>query len=156
RFERGAIEIRLVDIQECPAADVAIAELLIAAIRALAEERWVALADLQRLEVEPLHNTLLACIQHGERAPITHEPLLAALGAPPARPVAAGEIWQTLAEALLPADSSSWVPLRTIFARGTLSTRIARALGEAPDRAPLHRVYTQLADCLRDGAMFDA
>ena len=154
RFERGAIEIRLVDIQECPAADVAIAELLIATIRALAEERWVPLADLERLEVEPLHETLLACIRDGENALITHEPLCAALGA--GARVRAGDLWATLAGVLLPADTPSWAPLRTIFTRGTLATRLVSALGEAPDRAALHREYTRLADSLREGTMFVA
>lgn len=155
RFERGAIEIRVVDLQESPAADVAIAELLIATIRALVEGRWVSLGELQRLEVAPLHEALLACIREGEKARITHEPLLAAVGAPSARAAGAGEVWQNLAEALLPANSAAWPALRTIFDRGTLSARLRRALGSAPDRASLLRVYTRLADCLRDGAMFD-
>jgi Uncharacterized conserved protein len=36
RFDRGAIEIRLVDIQECPNADIAIVELEIATLKAIA------------------------------------------------------------------------------------------------------------------------
>lgn len=156
RFERGAIEIRVVDLQESPAADVAIAELLIAAVRGLAEERWVSLAELQRLEVEPLHEALLACIRAGEHARIAHEPLLAAMGARAgARAPGAGELWQRLAEALLPVDSAAWPALRMIFDRGTLSTRLCRALGANADRARLRRVYGELADCLRGGVMFD-
>ena len=37
---RGAIEIRLIDIQECPLADLAICHLLVETIRALTEEHW--------------------------------------------------------------------------------------------------------------------
>ena len=40
RFDRGAIEIRLVDIQECPNADIAIAELEIATLKAIVNGRF--------------------------------------------------------------------------------------------------------------------
>ncbi len=39
RFDRGAIEIRVLDVQECPAADLAVAGATIAVVRALVEER---------------------------------------------------------------------------------------------------------------------
>jgi hypothetical protein len=35
RFDRGAIEIRVIDIQECPSADLAIAELIVAVLKAM-------------------------------------------------------------------------------------------------------------------------
>src|SRR5690349_16960340 len=40
RFDRNAIEIRLCDTQECPRADLAIAAVIAAVVRALYEERW--------------------------------------------------------------------------------------------------------------------
>ena len=45
RFDRGAIEIRLVDIQECPNADVAIAELEIATLKAIANGKFLGSAQ---------------------------------------------------------------------------------------------------------------
>ena len=42
RFDRGAIEIRLVDIQECPNADIAIAELEIATLKAIVNGKFAA------------------------------------------------------------------------------------------------------------------
>ena len=42
RFDRGAIEIRLVDIQECPNADIAIAELEIATLKAIVNGKFTA------------------------------------------------------------------------------------------------------------------
>ncbi|MFT3885787.1 MAG: glutamate-cysteine ligase family protein [Flavobacteriales bacterium] len=41
RFDRGTIEIRVIDIQECPAADLAIAEMIVATVRAMVAGRWV-------------------------------------------------------------------------------------------------------------------
>ena len=149
RFDRGSIEIRVVDVQECPAADVAIAGLLIGVVRALCEQRWVSLAELRGLEVEPLHEALLDCIRDGERARIRHEPLLRALGTPESE-IESGELWSRLARATVGVDEA----LSVIFGRGTLSTRVRRALGAAPDRGALRRVYAELADCLRYGRMF--
>ena len=40
RFDRGAIEIRVIDIQECPAADLAIAELIVATLKAMVAGTW--------------------------------------------------------------------------------------------------------------------
>ena len=42
RFDRGAIEIRLVDIQECPNADIAIVELEIATLKAIVNGKFAA------------------------------------------------------------------------------------------------------------------
>ncbi|MFG0285547.1 MAG: glutamate-cysteine ligase family protein [Phycisphaerales bacterium JB039] len=149
RFDRGSIEIRVVDVQECPAADIAIAGLLIGVVRALCEQRWISMAELRALEVEPLHDALLGCIREGERAKIRHAPLLRALGAQEAE-VEAGELWSRLARATVGEDEA----LAVIFSRGTLSTRMRRSLGAGPDRGALRRVYAELADCLRDGRMF--
>ncbi len=40
RFDRGAIEIRVLDIQECPAADIAIGSLMVSVLQSLCSERW--------------------------------------------------------------------------------------------------------------------
>ncbi|WP_407442864.1 glutamate-cysteine ligase family protein [Fibrobacter sp.] len=45
RFDRGAIEIRLVDIQECPNADIAIAEMEIATLKAIANGKFLTTAQ---------------------------------------------------------------------------------------------------------------
>lgn len=40
RFSRGSIEIRLIDIQECPMADIAIASAVVGTLQALVREHW--------------------------------------------------------------------------------------------------------------------
>ena len=157
RFDRGSIEIRVVDVQECPAADVAIASLLIGTIRALVEERWVSMEALRGLEVEPLHKALLDCIRDAERARVRHAPLLRALGEQ-ANEVEAGTLWARLASEALGGcdDPTRDGPLDVILEQGTLSTRLGRALGADPDREALRRTYGELADCLRDGRMYRA
>jgi len=162
RFDRGAIEIRLIDIQECPAADIAVAALVSAVVQALCEERWAPLKALLAIPDEPLVEALSGGIRHGERAVIEDPALLSALGLPehgPHRPVPAGEVWRRLARELLPpgtADREGWDgALDTIFRQGTLSTRILRALGPGPDSKAMRRVYRRLQTCLASGIVFD-
>src|SRR5690606_16820386 len=45
RFDRNAIEIRVIDLQECPKADVAIAVFIIEVLRLLVSEELVSLQD---------------------------------------------------------------------------------------------------------------
>ncbi|MCA9678459.1 MAG: glutamate--cysteine ligase, partial [Myxococcales bacterium] len=71
RFERGAIEIRLLDVQETPRADLAIALLVTAAVRALVDERWRPLAEVERCATDELVAVLHATIAAGERAVLT-------------------------------------------------------------------------------------
>ncbi len=157
RFERSAIEIRVLDVQECPRADLAIAALASAAVEALARERWASLAELKAAPLEPLSRQLEQCIRLGEQAPVEDPRLLALFGAPPGR-WSAGDLWRRLYDELLPSGSARRAAFRaeldTILTRGPLARRILAALGPAPAPGRLREVYGELADCLLEGRMF--
>jgi gamma-glutamyl:cysteine ligase YbdK (ATP-grasp superfamily) len=150
RFERGAIEIRVLDIQECPAADLAVAGLVIATVRALVEERWMSFADQCRIPTAPLAELMKAAIGDAETTRIWEPRLLAAFGGSGAV-VRAGELWGRLAAELLPDGDPAADLARRIVAAGTLATRLSATLGETPDRARLRATWGDLADHLRDG-----
>lgn len=150
RFDRGAIEIRVIDIQECPSADIAVVRLVSAAVRALAEERWSSSASQREAGTEPLHAALIETIRAAEGATIRDACLLSAFGAD--TPVRAGDLWCRLAEELCPGDPA----VSELVRAGTLSTRIRRAAGQSPDRRRLHAVYAELTDCLARGETFRA
>lgn len=157
RFGRGSIEIRVIDSQECPRADLAVAALTVAALKLLVSERWAPLAELQALAVEPLAALLRRSIRDGERAEVADTGLLRVLGLPGA-PVPAGRVWRHLADAagaegLL--DDGAWdEPLAVLLGEGPLARRILAALGPDPDRRDLERVYRRLCACLAAGEMF--
>lgn len=151
RFDRGAIEIRVMDVQECPAADLALVRLVCAAVQALTEERWSDAAAQRSLETGALHAELLGCIREAEAWTVRHGPLLAALGLPD-RPTPAAELWKTLADRLRPDDPT----LHAILRAGTLATRMRRAAGPAPSRDALRALAAELADCLAEGTLFRA
>jgi len=153
RFDRGAIEIRVLDIQECPLADMAIAVLVTEVVRVLVDQRWSGLEDQKSLDTEALHDVLLATTRGGEDAAIRDRKLLTTVGIN-CDQVSAGDLWRTLLEAVLP-DNPTWTPLlERILQAGTLSTRIRAALPEDPSRSDLRACYTELADCLHAGALF--
>ncbi len=154
RFDRDTIEIRLLDVQECPAADLAIAALIVAVLKALTAESWGSLAEQQLWEIEPLEAILLATIRDGETALIDDRRYLATFGYPGDR-ATAGELWRSLAQRLLPPkEEEFWGPLATILQQGPLARRLLRALGEAPAPERICETYRELCTCLQEGRMF--
>lgn len=166
RFDRGAIEIRVIDVQETPRADLAVAVLVEATLKLLASGHWSSLRRQQAWPAEPLAEILLRTIQHADLANIEDADYLALFGLDRAS-MPAGELWSHLLDE---ASSAGWVrepwrsTLREMIDLGTLSRRIGRALGQtpgedadaAPDRDAILDVYRRLADCLRSGRLFRA
>lgn len=154
RFDRNAIELRVIDVQECPQADLAIAAAATAVIRALYDAAWSPLAAQQAFGTDALAAILLACIRDAEQALIDDAGYLRLLGLAE-RPWRAGKIWQHLIETASPTQSASWrEPLRVILEQGPLARRILRALGADCSHAHLQSVYGELCDCLEAGRMF--
>lgn len=155
RFERGAIEVRVLDVQECPAADVAIAGAIVGVLRAMVGERWQALADQQAWPVEPLARILDAVIVDGEQALIDDRDYLAAFGWSDG-PTIAGRLWRHIAGSLGLEGTGRGEPLGVILDEGPLARRILAAIDGSVELPRLREVYTGLADCLRDGRVFRA
>ena len=156
RFDRNALEIRVIDMQECPQADLAIAALTSAVVRALYSGRCSTLQGQRRIATARLEEILLACIRDADRAVIDNAEYLALLGFPQHR-CDANELWRHLFAAsgedtLLTEESR--VALDTILTRGPLARRILRALGKGFERPQLASVYLELCDCLAQGRMF--
>lgn len=157
RFARDTIELRILDMQECPRADIAIASAVVAVLKALVEGRFAPAADLAEWGIDPLEEIFLATVRDGEEAQIGDLRYLEAFGLP-GRPCSAGELWGHLAETLLPVDPGNNGTARNvldeILARGTLARRIVRALGKSPSLDRIRTVYRKLCDCLAGGRMF--
>ncbi len=139
RFDRGTIEIRVLDVQECPAADVAICAAIVAVLRALVEERWTSWADQKAWTIERLAPIFQSTVRDGEQATISDVAYLKALGCDagpkgsPAGPQTAGQLWRRLLErtAALESIGDAQVKqaLRVLIEHGSLARRILQALG---------------------------
>jgi gamma-glutamyl:cysteine ligase YbdK (ATP-grasp superfamily) len=155
RFGRGAIEIRVIDAQECPTADLAVVAAIVEAVRALTEGRLSERALEQDPPTETLARVLERAITDGERARVDERSLLRILGVRKDA-LALGELWARLLDAYPPDDPErEWTAaLQTILDRGPLARRLLAAAGGAPDRESLRRVAEALCGCLVDNAPF--
>lgn len=155
RFDRNTIEVRVLDMQECPAADMAICGLLAAVLKALVQERWAGLGAQQSFPADILEGIFRQAIVEGERTRIADRNYLGAFGLQQSESTA-GEIWDRLVEEL-PLQDAGWQgPLEVILRQGSLSRRILAALGAEITRQNLHRVYEKLCACLEEGELFQA
>ena len=152
RYDRGALEIRVVDVQECPAADAALAAGLVQVLARLIGETWSPLAEQQALSTETLAVQLWACARAGERAPVTDPGLLACYGL--AHAVEAGELWSHALGGMERLTRPQRDTLRLMLERGTLAGRLLQALGPDPDHGRQLETWQRLAACLAEGALF--
>jgi gamma-glutamyl:cysteine ligase YbdK (ATP-grasp superfamily) len=151
RFVRDAIEIRVIDTQEHPGADLAIAALTVAAVRSLVEERHVGFAEQLAFPSEPLEAALLTAIRDGERAPVD-ERLARVFGVD--RATCAATVWRDVwRRELQPLPGSAeWRgPLEAIFEHGPLARRVLTALERG---RTVWDIYHELCECLRAGKSF--
>ncbi len=169
RFGRGSIEIRVIDVQESPAADLALVALAVGSLRLLTEERLSPLSLQQGMAVPELASVFLGSIREGERTVVRDGAYLKALGLG-SKGASAGEIWwhllEEIARAGFLAQEGQESRLRALLRRGPLARQMLRALGlqEVPDQNPsvspsrerLVELYRTLAGCLRDGEIFVA
>ena len=157
RFDRYAIEIRVIDTQECSQADFAIAAATTDILRTLYDEIHAPLAEQQAIETDVLVEIMHACIRSAEEAVITNAEYLRLLGFPDRRGDA-GELWRHLigsnrwnqSEQREPARQS----LQIMLDHGPLARRIKRAVGPECSKKRLVEVYKKLCDCLEAGTMF--
>ncbi|MCB9896948.1 MAG: glutamate--cysteine ligase [Planctomycetes bacterium] len=158
RFDRYAIEIRVLDIQECPAADIAVASAIIAVLRALVAETWMVLEQQKSWDTLRLAAIFDAVTETSDRTRIDDADYCGAFGVAPG--TAARVLWRALLDAVWPKGSEgdlAWRPwIDAILEHGTLAHRIVAATGDRPDRAKLHAVYGELCDCLHEGRGFRA
>ena len=157
RFDRGAIEIRVIDIQECPAADVAVLQTTVAVLEALVAEKWSDTDSQRNLSVERLYTVLCAAIRDGEQALITDSEYLRLFGITE-NACRVGDVWRHLVHASPPVlDSTTEPALEMILNQGTLSRRILdriQAANGAAFQQSVKEIYSELADCLTEGQSF--
>jgi carboxylate-amine ligase len=126
RFDRNAIEIRVLDIQEKPAADIAICETIVAILKLLVSQNWTSYAEQQSIPTDMLARVLDATSRDAEQTIIDSPQLLRQFGCNDAS-ITAAELWRRLGEPIVP-QISQRSALQTILESGPLARRIQRAV----------------------------
>ncbi len=157
RFDRSAIEIRVLDIQECPLADLAIASAIIGVLKRLFVEAWVDLRTQQAMGLRELEAIFLATLRDAEQALIDDQAFLRLFQFPERR-CTARELWYHLLETAAlgtPEELKIWQSsLDTILQHGPLARRILSAVGKDCRRSYLAQVYRELCNCLSENRLF--
>ena len=154
RFDRGAIEIRIVDIQECPGADLAVVALITELVKSLVKEKWISFDIQQSFDTDDLHEVLKGTVKNASQYVIANTEYLKAWGVNNA--VTGGEFWQMIHEKLSGNSALyEWNDLlQILISQGTLAERIMRALAGDYSRDNLKVVYSAVANSLRSDELF--
>ncbi|MBL0740295.1 carboxylate-amine ligase [Chryseolinea lacunae] len=155
RFDRGSIEIRIMDIQECPSADLAVVSFVIELIKALVAGKFIDHEAQMKWKTEVLAQLLDQTVEKGQQAIIANAEYLALLGMP-AKAATAQEILKHLVERMIAQGKlGEWKkPLDVILEDGPLAQRMVKATGAEPTHERVVEVYKQLAQCLAANEMF--
>ena len=156
RFDRGAVEIRLVDIQECPDADIAIAEWEVAVLKGLAEGAFASENEIRALDTDALAKILLDTSHVAEKTVISDCNYLKIWGID-ASEITAKELVLKITEKVKNKISShSQELLQKMFKRGTLASTLVKNVGANPDHDDFVYEYGKLAHCLAENRLYEA
>ncbi len=147
RFERNSIEIRLIDTQECPSMDSAVAAAVFFLARGLTEGFFCPPRALRSLSTEMLDSILKKTARSGGETIIDEGEYLSVFGLG-GKPRRASMVWRLLIESLMEhyAELRSFRPrLELITEKGTLSARIIEGCRGSSSREDIAGVYRDLA-----------
>lgn len=154
RFDRNAIEIRVIDIQECPKADIAIAVFVIEVLKLLVYNSFTSLTSQKDWHQNELAGILNKIIKEGENYEITNFGYLEELGL--GDHCLVKDVWKHLYEHVKNNIAPHYKEaLEVILNKGTLATRIEKALNDDMSPENITMVYKKLADCLQSNILFD-
>ncbi|WP_417872568.1 glutamate-cysteine ligase family protein [Xanthomarina gelatinilytica] len=153
RFDRNAIEIRLVDIQESPKADMAICVLIIEVLKLLVNKKLAPIQQQKKWLKQELFNVLNPTIKDAENYHISNLDYLNLFLIH--ETVSVKNLWKHLyGLAKDQIHETHHESIETILNEGTLATRILNAVGTDFTEAKIKNVYSRLADCLQKNTVF--
>ncbi|MHA7843290.1 MAG: glutamate-cysteine ligase family protein [Winogradskyella sp.] len=153
RFDRNAIEIRLMDIQECPKADIAICTLVIEVLKAIIDKQFCTLQAQKLWTKQDLFLILDDGIKNAENSIIENIPYLKLFGLNKVSTM--NDVWKHLYKKVKPQiHKNHHESIELILEEGTLSTRLLKAIENNVSEAHIIKVYQKLQSCLIENKMF--
>jgi carboxylate-amine ligase len=153
RFDRNAIEIRVIDLQECPKADVAVAVLIIEVLKLLVSEELIALEDQKKWHEEDLLQIFNGVIRDAENCQISNAAYLDVFDLQ--ENATAAELWKKLFRRVESRISVKHKEnIEFILENGSLSKRILKSLRQDFSEENIEKTYRNLAFCLAENKFF--
>lgn len=157
RFDRGSIEIRIMDIQECPSADLSIVKLVVETIKCFVSEKFLDIESQMKWKTETLAQMLDQTTVKAQDVVIDNEEYLKVFGYPDKK-ATVRDLWQFIFQRLIRIGTDSLGntnhEIEVILKEGTLAQRILRALGKDHSKENISGVYRLLCGCLAQNKMF--
>ncbi|PKD17089.1 glutamate--cysteine ligase [Salegentibacter salinarum] len=153
RFDRNAIEIRVIDVQECPKADMAIAIFIIECLKLLVSEDLIAIDEQKKWHENELFEIFDAVIKDAENTKINNKEYLKIFGLSQA--IEIKEIWRILfSKVKRNIAEKHQESIKFLLNNGSLSTRILKSLNDDFSEGNIQKTYFKLADCLEENKFF--
>jgi gamma-glutamyl:cysteine ligase YbdK (ATP-grasp superfamily) len=154
RFDRRAIEIRVIDSQESPQADLAVAHAVATLVRLLVAGRFGDAAALRAWDTETLRDLFFDAVRDADRAAV-REPAYAALfGLSPVHDRTFGDLWKQLFGMSEFAHPSFRRFQRHWCQHGPLARRLVARAGASPSHEALASNLRLLRQCLDSDTLF--
>lgn len=155
RFQRNAIEIRVLDIQEAPVADFAIIALTVSLVKSLVDEKWIGLAEQKKADENELRVVFKEASEQGLRYVLRDKYLLRVFGE--AQPLTMQSLWTKILHHLAKEDyevKNFISQAEILLSKGDLASRLINNLGRSPTREAIQTEYQKLASCLIKGTFY--
>jgi carboxylate-amine ligase len=155
RFERNTIEIRVIDVQENPAMDIAIAAVVIGAVKLFANEVLCTLQSQKKWDNASLKKILLDTIKYGENAVINNREYLNIFGID-SDSCKVSMIWESIFKKLEKREiwTLPYISKFSSIAKDSLATRIIRSYDTNTEENRLSQICRTLCESLERDFFF--
>src|SRR5690606_3512555 len=154
RFDRGSLEIRIMDSQECVKSDLAVVAVVIETLKAFVNGAFIDHEAQMKWKTETLANLLDVCMEAGSETVVDLPDYLKVFGIEEKK-LRAAELWLAIVEKVMHDRLLALKPmLDVILSQGTFAERIGRALHQDYGRESIVGVYKSLSTCLANNQTF--
>lgn len=154
RFDRNAIEIRVIDSQESPQADLAVAHAVATLVRLLVEGRFASQAALRQWDPYRLRSLFFDAVRDADEGVVRDDEYAALFALPRTSPRTFGAIWRHLLAQPDFQHRSFNAFHRHWSKHGPLARRLVAHAGTTPTRDALAANLRALRQCLHTDTLF--
>jgi carboxylate-amine ligase len=151
RFDRNAIEIRIIDLQECPAADLAIAEFVVQALKFIIPK----IKEHNPIDEYELYGIYRMALEKGGKSIISNEDYLRIFDLDKEGKVSIERVWRQILKHVYLSDDNKAI-IEYILENGNLSQRILANLKITDwSEENIKKEYAHLVDCLKENKLYE-
>lgn len=154
RFSRMAIEIRILDIQECPKMDICIVGVIIEILKKLVGQSWADFDAQASFSEEDLAKIYQESMVYGLNTKINNSAYLQLFGLEAHQNILLKDLWQHCVNKLGSLADPYLENLKIILESGCLSERMLQSYSKNKTPEKIRNIYEDLRDCLAQGEAY--